>query len=141
MIGETMKLVLAAAIAFAGLAHAAGAPPAAAPPARDFVIFFDHGAGWIPEGAQAVLPQVAEIFKRVGYTAIVVTCHSDNLGTQPLNIAMTEDRARRIKGELVRYGVDEAAITATGLGFSDPVVPSAEQDVAVSNRRCIITLS
>jgi OOP family OmpA-OmpF porin len=134
-----MRLVLAGAIALAGIA-AAQAPAASLPP-REFVIFFEHGGGWITDDAQAVLPQVAEIYKRLGYSAIAVTCHSDNVGSQPLNIAMTEDRARRIKGELVRYGVEDTAITATGLGFSDPLVNNVSPDVAVSNRRCIIALS
>lgn len=132
-----MKLVLAGAIALAGMAMAQ--QPAPAP--REFVIFFDHGGGWIPDDAEAVLPQVAEIFRRVGYTSVAITCHSDDLGAQPLNIAMTEDRARRIKSELVRYGVADEVVTATGLGFSDPLVPGLNPGVAVSNRRCVIALT
>ena len=136
-----MRLRLAIAVAMAGVAIAGEPSAQTTPPGREFVIFFEHGGGWIPEAAQAVLPQVVEVYKRVGYTAVAVTCHSDNVGTQPLNIAMTEDRARRIKGELVRYGVGEAAVTAVGLGFSDPIVPGIESDVAVSNRRCVIALT
>ena len=87
------------------------------------------------------LPQIAEIYTRVGYKAVAVECHSDNVASQAINVPLTEDRARRIKTELVRYGVPEAAVTAVGLGFSDPLVPDAPLDTAISNRRCVIALT
>jgi OOP family OmpA-OmpF porin len=131
--------------ALSGLAGAAAAEmvPAtdATPAPRQFVIFFDHGGAWIPEDAQAVLPQVAEIYKRAGYGAIAIACFSDNIGTQDLNLTLTQDRADRIKGDLVIYGVPQDKIAAVGKGFADPLVPDAALDVAVSNRRCTIDLS
>lgn len=108
---------------------------------RSFTVFFEHASPQIPEQAEALLPQVAEIFGRLGYQAIGIECHSDKVGSQAINVPLTEDRARRLKTELVRYGVPDEAITATGLGFSDPLVPDASPDTAVSNRRCVISLS
>ena len=67
-------------------------------------------------------------------------CHSDNVASQAINIPLTEDRARRIKTELVRYGVPDAAVTAVGLGYSDPVTEETPE-TAVSNRRCVIDLT
>jgi OOP family OmpA-OmpF porin len=119
---------------------AAALPDLMAPP-RSFTIFFDHAGPQIPEDALALLPQVAEIYTRVGYKAVSVECHSDNVASQAINVPLTEDRARRIKTELVRYGVPDAAITAIGLGFSEPLVPDAMPDTAVSNRRCVIALT
>ncbi len=130
--------------ALTGLALAQEPPPAAAPAApepRSFVIFFTHAGGWIPQEAESVLPQIAEVYLRVGYGRIAIDCYSDNVGTQDLNIALTSDRAARIKTELVRYNVPDAVITPTGHGFADPLVPGAAPDVAVSNRRCSIALS
>ena len=111
-----------------------------APPARSFVIFFEHAGPWIPEGAQAVIPQVAEVFLRVGYATVTVGCYSDNVGSQELNLALTKDRAKRIKTDLVRYKVPESAITADGFGFADPLVEGMPLDTTVSNRRCLIEL-
>ena len=143
-----MRFVLFTALLAAGLAAPAGAQDAAPPlptpdqkPPRSFTIFFEHSGPQIPEEAQSLLPQVAEIYARIGYTAINVECHSDNLASQAINVPLTEDRARRIKTELVRYGVPDAAVTAVGLGFSDPLVPDAAPDTAVSNRRCVIDLT
>lgn len=134
------SLLLSAIIACAaGLSATAQDAPAAEP--RNFTIFFDHAGPQIPEDAQSLLPQIAEIFARVGYAAIGIECHSDNVASQAVNVPLTEDRARRIKTELVRYGVPEAVITAKGLGFSDPLVPDAAPDTAVSNRRCVIALT
>ncbi len=110
-------------------------------PPRSFTIFFEHAEPNIPEEADSLLPQIAEIFTRVGYTAITVECHSDNVASQAINVPLTEDRARRIKTELVRYGVPDAAVSAVGLGFSDPLVPDAAPETAVSNRRCVIDLT
>lgn len=108
---------------------------------RSFTIFFDHAGPQIPEDAQSLLPQMAEIYARVGYKAVAIECHSDNVASQAVNIPLTQDRARRIKTELVRYGIPEADITAVGLGFSDPLVPDTSPETAISNRRCVITLS
>jgi outer membrane protein OmpA-like peptidoglycan-associated protein len=119
----------------------AGPGAALMTPPRTFTIFFEHAEPQIPEEAQSLLPQIAEIYARVGYTAIAIECHSDNVASQAINIPLTEDRARRIKTELVRYGVPDAAVTAVGLGFSDPLVPDAALDTAVSNRRCVVSLT
>ena len=131
-------------VALAAPAAADVAPPMPTPdmkPARSFTIFFEHAGPQIPDDAQSLLPQIAEIYTRVGYTAIKVECHSDNVASQAVNVPLTEDRARRIKTELVRYGVPDAAVTAIGLGFSDPLVPDAAPETAVSNRRCVIDLT
>jgi len=146
------SFVLSAAIvcAFGLPAAAEDVPvPAAAPtmlhdmmvPPRSFTIFFEHAGPQIPEDAQSLLPQVAEIYARVGYTAVAIECHSDNVASQAINVPLTEDRARRIKTELVRYGVPEAAIAAAGLGYSEPLAADAAMDTAISNRRCVIALT
>lgn len=144
-------LTAAAASALIMGAFAQDAPPAEAPATepvpvlmyqpRSFTIFFEHAEPQIPDEAESLLPQIAEIFLRVGYQAISVECHSDNVASQAINIPLTEDRARRIKTELVRYGVPDGAVTAVGLGYSDPLVPDAASEVAVSNRRCVIALT
>ncbi|MCC6918894.1 MAG: OmpA family protein [Alphaproteobacteria bacterium] len=118
----------------------AAVPADPAKPPRSFVIFFHHAGPWIPEEAQAVIPQVAEVFLRVGYSAIKIGCYSDNVGSQDLNLALTKDRASRIETDLVRYKVPEAAITAEGFGFADPLVDGMPLDTTVSNRRCLIDL-
>jgi outer membrane protein OmpA-like peptidoglycan-associated protein len=139
---------LAAALVLCGLGAAYADEPSAPAAAeavakepREFAIFFEHGGPWIPEAAQAVIPQVAEIFLRIGYSAVSVGCYSDNVGSQDLNLALTKDRAKRIKTELVRYKVPESAIVAEGFGFADPLIEGMPLDTAVSNRRCVIKLT
>lgn len=139
-----MRSVLLTAVFTSLLTGAAMAdvpPPADLKPPRSFTIFFQHAEPNIPDDADSLLPQIAEIFARIGYSAIAIECHSDNVASQAINVPLTEDRARRIKTELVRYGVPDSAITAVGLGFSDPLIPEAPFETAVSNRRCIIGLS
>lgn len=141
-----MKSVAVAVSALVALAVARAEEPAGSPgPAdkapREFVIFFQQGGAWIPEEAQAVLPQIAEAFHRIGYASVSVGCYSDNVGSQDLNLALTKDRARRIKTELVRYKVPEGAVSAEGYGFADPVIEGMPLNTAVSNRRCVIKLS
>lgn len=148
---RSICLTAAIALALTGFAAAEDAPSQdgaeTAPPAattlqtRTFTIFFEHAGPQIPDDAESLLPQVAEIYKRAGYQLISVECHSDNVASQAINVPLTEDRARRIKTELVRYGVPEGVVTAIGLGFSDPLVPDVAPDTAVSNRRCVITLT
>lgn len=147
------RLVLCAAVSLAFLLTAAAeetpVPPRPVAPApvatqlepRQFVVFFEHGEVGVPEDADSLLPQVVEIYKRVGFSKIGIECHSDKLKSPEQEIAVSTDRASRIKATMVLYGVAAEAITTVGLGYSDPLVPGATPDRAASNRRCAITLS
>ena len=41
---------------------------------------------------------IGEVLAR-GYAAVAIACYSDNVGSQDLNIALTQDRADDLKGE------------------------------------------
>lgn len=114
--------------------------PTAALAAREFIIFYEPGKVAIPDDAEALLPQITEIYKRLGYKAVRIECHSDKQATPEAAVELTAKRAERIKSTLVLYGVPAEAITDVAAGFSDPLVEAAP-DVAISNRRCIVTLS
>lgn len=111
-------------------------------PSGTFVIFFDHGEARIPVGGKDALAEIAAAYKAGGYSAASIECFSDKVSDdEAANIALTQKRADRTKRDLVKFGVPEAAITATGKGSSEALVPGVTGDVAVSNRRCAVTLS
>lgn len=136
-----MKPIRMLAVAAACLAAAACVSKPLTP-SGTFVIFFDHGDARIPVNGKDALDEIAAVYQSGGYGAVAIECFSDKTSDdEAANIALTQKRADRTKADLAKKGVPAAAITATGKGSSAALVPGVTGDVAVSNRRCAITLS
>lgn len=111
-------------------------------PTGSYPVFFDKGDARIPSDGKDVLEIIAENYATGAFSAAAVECYSDNASDDvAANYALTQKRADRIKADLVKLGVPEGAVTAVGKGPADPLVPGVTGETAVSNRRCLITLS
>ena len=111
-------------------------------PSGSYVIFFDRADARIPANGKDVLEEIAGMYKSEARTAAAIECFSDKTSNdEAANVALTQKRADRTKRDLVKLGVPEGAITATGRGSSEALVPGVTGDVAVSNRRCTVTLT
>ena len=112
------------------------------PTGGSYPVFFDKGDARIPSEGKDVLEIIAESYAAGNFAAAAVECYSDNASDDVAAIsALTQKRADRIKTDLVKLGMPEGAITAAGKGPTEPLVPGVTGDTAVSNRRCLITLS
>jgi len=126
-------LVVAQAPAPAPVAKPAP-PPAAAPvppPAPqvqkitlDSKVLFDFDKAVLkPEGKAAIDAQVVGKLAQVTKLDVVlVTGHTDRLGTDAYNQKLSERRADTVRDYLVSKGVDKAKIETIGLGEKQPVV-------------------
>ena len=111
-------------------------------PTGSYPVFFDKGDARIPSDGKDVLEIIAESYAAGNFAAAAVECYSDNASDDvAANYALTQKRADRIKTDLVKLGMPEGAITAAGKGPTEQLVPGVTGDTAVSNRRCLITLS
>ena len=68
-------------------------------------------------------------------TRIVVTGHTDNVGTVEMNIKLSLDRAQTVKDYLVKLGYSEALIQVDGKGWSQPLSPNTSEVLKAKNRR------
>jgi len=106
-------------------------PPAPPPPAPqvqkitlDSKVLFDFDKAVLkPEGKAAIDAQVVGKLSQVTKLDVVlVTGHTDRIGTDAYNQKLSERRADAVRDYLVSKGVDKAKIETIGLGEKQPVV-------------------
>ena len=73
-----------------------------------------------PTGQAKVDQLLADLAQRQ-YEAIVVTGHTDRIGTKGYNEKLSEQRALSVKGYLTKRGVDAKKIQTHGVGAAEPV--------------------
>lgn len=66
--------------------------------------------------------------------------HTDNTGDESRNIALSQSRADAVRHFLIKQGVDELRLTATGLGSARPLADNATSEGRSANRRTEFTI-
>jgi outer membrane protein OmpA-like peptidoglycan-associated protein len=99
-------------------------------------VSFDFGKATITAvEAHEFLDRVASILKDKTTARAVLEGHTDNLGSRPLNQALSEDRAASVRRELAGRGVDHARLDMAGFAFDKPVAPNDSEAGRRENRR------
>lgn len=77
----------------------------------------------LQDGSKPILDEVAAKIKaNPDVELILVTGHTDRLGSDAYNQKLSERRANQVKAYLVSQGVDASRLQAVGKGESEPVV-------------------
>jgi outer membrane protein OmpA-like peptidoglycan-associated protein len=122
----------------------APAPAAAAPPpppaVKTFIVFFDFDKSNLTSEAQSVVAEAVKAAQSQGSVKVVVTGHTDTVGSKAYNQALSERRASSVKAEMVRLGLGANEITTVGKNFSEPLVPTGPGVREPQNRRAVIDL-
>jgi len=74
-------------------------------------------------------------------TRIEVVGHTDNTGTSSYNQALSEQRARAVRGILINGGVSSSRVSAFGAGESRPVASNGSASGRQANRRVEIYIT
>ncbi len=120
------------------------------PESRRFMLFFERGGAQLTPGSAAELGQALEsiadldaVFRyasaRPG-SDIVVTGHTDRVGQQDANDALSLQRAQAVRTLLIERGFDPARIEAIGRGEREPLIDTADEVDEPRNRRVEITV-
>ena len=118
----------------------AEAPPAPPPAVVRFVVFFDFDESSLTAEAKDVVVAAVTAAKETGMARVVITGHTDTVGTQRYNQALSERRAEAVRAELVRLGLEARDINAIGANFSEPLVATGPGVREPQNRRAVIDL-
>lgn len=103
-------------------------------PYRARLYFIFDTERFTPESEVAAQKVFDEIRSRQIAEAIVVG-HTDTMGSEEYNIALSERRAERVRRELIRRGVPENIITTKGMGESELLIETADEVAEERNRR------
>ena len=71
---------------------------------------------------------------------IVITGHTDNIGSDEVNMTLGHRRAQMLKDLMVKRGAPAANISTASKGESEPIVPNDTDEHRYQNRRAVITL-
>ena len=125
-----MKIISALAV---GLVMALVLPFAASASPPNWTVFFAKESAALPPDGAAVANRALETAVTQGATRIEIVGHTDT--TEPAALELSQQRADAVKAYLVSKGVPATiAIATSGVGASDPMVPSGPILSQAANR-------
>ncbi len=89
------------------------------------------------EGRRVLEETAAKIKANPEISAVIVTGHTDRIGTDAYNQKLSERRAKQVVDYLVAHGVDSSIISAEGKGKSEPVVQCEGKKVTKDLISCL----
>lgn len=78
--------------------------------------------------------------KADGRIKVLVTGHTDNVGTAKSNMSYGKKRAEALKQVMVNHGAPASSIATVSRGAEEPVVDNDTEEHRQQNRRAVITL-
>jgi outer membrane protein OmpA-like peptidoglycan-associated protein len=114
--------------------------PMAPPPVKTFVVFFDFNKSDLTAEALTVVQEAVKVAKSNGFVKVMVTGHTDTVGSDSYNQGLSVRRAETVKDEMTREGMDGSTISIEGKSFHDPLVPTGPDVREPQNRRAVIDL-
>jgi len=118
-----------------------GSTLAAQPPRPiSFTLYFESGSDEFTEQSkQEVKRLLAEMARRQA-PDITAIGHTDLVGPDPSNDALSLQRAERVKSILVGMGIPAERILTAGRGRREPLIPTADGESEPRNRRVEISV-
>jgi OOP family OmpA-OmpF porin len=107
---------------------------------RAFQVFFDFNKSDLTGAARQVIKAAANTAQSGHFVHLVVTGHTDTVGSAQYNQGLSDRRAASVKGELVADGLPGSEITTLGVGKTGLLVPTADGVREAQNRRATIEL-
>jgi outer membrane protein OmpA-like peptidoglycan-associated protein len=98
-------------------------------------VYFEQSSFIMQKESYPELDKVVFILKTNPQTKIEIGGHTDNIGDNRLNLALSENRAKVILNYLVSKGIDEDRLLYKGYGGTKPVAPNDTEDNKKKNRR------
>jgi formylglycine-generating enzyme len=102
-------------------------------------IYFDINKYVVKPESFPVIDQITKYLQDNPKTRIVIEGHTDNTGGDQLNQTLSDNRAKAIKAELVKKGIDSGRMETKGYGASKPVADNKTAAGRTQNRRVTIT--
>jgi outer membrane protein OmpA-like peptidoglycan-associated protein len=115
-------------------------PPPVILPGREFTVFFNFDKSSLTPEAREIVSAAVKTAKERGPVRIIVTGHTDTVGSLRYNQALSERRANSVKAEMMRQGMAGTMIAIIGKSFTDPLVQTGPGVREPQNRRAVIDI-
>ncbi|MHA4894386.1 OmpA family protein [Pedobacter sp. PWIIR3] len=100
---------------------------------------FDLGKATIRSKSYSTLNRVAALLMEKNFS-LKLAGHTDNTGSDALNMRLSKDRAESVRSYLVSQGANASRIEATGYGEEQPIATNKTAAGRQKNRRVEFTL-
>ncbi len=98
-------------------------------------LLFDTGKATLQPASDEQLHNVAAILKAYPKVKLKIGGYTDNTGDKSANQKLSEERAKNVKVELEKLGVEPARLVAQGYGEEHAVADNATEEGRQKNRR------
>jgi OmpA-OmpF porin, OOP family len=98
-------------------------------------VLFDTGLATLKPGAYTTIDRLADVLKQAPDRKVMIEGHTDSVGSEDFNQALSERRAAAVQTALLERGVRSDQITALGKGESTPVAGNDNAGGRQANRR------
>lgn len=113
----------------------------AIPPAPSTqTLYFTTGTTDFNDESKALADEVYEDVVSRQSPEVIVSGHTDTVGSAESNQALSEKRANAVREQLIDSGVDADTIEATGYGESELLIETADDTAEQMNRRVEINV-
>jgi outer membrane protein OmpA-like peptidoglycan-associated protein len=97
---------------------------------------FDTGKAVLKPSGVEQLALISGVLRDYPENRIIITGHTDNVGSESYNLRLSQARADTVKNTLLQQGVaPRSIVSATGYGESQPVADNATPEGRAQNRR------
>jgi OmpA-OmpF porin, OOP family len=119
------------AVAVLGSSHRVSVP-------SEVLFAFDRDT--LADGAPAELDRVVQAIVAEPRAQVTIEGHTDDIGADDYNLALSDRRAQAVAAYLVQKGIDRARLTARGYGKSRPTAANDGDEGRRRNRRVEIVI-
>jgi outer membrane protein OmpA-like peptidoglycan-associated protein len=109
-------------------------------PPSTFILYFLQDSNELTDESKAILPQIFQTIQNRGSTDIVISGHTDTIGTKEYNYKLALERAQATSEILVANGAVPANITVTSHGEGNPLIKTADEVAEPRNRRVEVVI-
>jgi OmpA-OmpF porin, OOP family len=108
---------------------------------RRFTVEFDFGSYQIRPVYDKQIGLLAAAIKASPESTVIIEAHTDFVGRKGANVALSINRAKSLREELVKQGVDRSMISIKGYGYSRPVADNRTEKGRQKNRRAVAVVT
>ncbi|MGJ7547731.1 OmpA family protein [Pseudomonas alloputida] len=104
-------------------------------------VMFAFNSADLTQGSEERLKSLLPRLNELGVTRIKVVGHTDNVGSDSYNQALSERRAASVAEYLIRQGLAPQKVTSEGRGALEPIADNATDEGRAHNRRVDLHLN